>query len=47
MEFAKQVNFKGIRFPVQKNTMQKLENKIKSTLAYLIMKRKIQTILIP
>ena len=34
IEFAKQLNFKSMKFPFQKKKlMQKLESKIKSTLA--------------
>ena len=37
-EFAKQLKFKGTKFPDHKKTMQKLKNKIKFPLACLTMK---------
>ena len=39
-EFAKQFNFKSTKFPIQKKTMQKFKNKIKSASRYLFMKIK-------
>ena len=45
-EFAKQVNFKTIKLPVQKKIMQKLKNKIKLALADLLIKIKIRTVFI-